>query len=78
MLLLLLGNVLSVLFRLLHCTEIGGSTYHFYFAYEDCYGSTWIISGVLLIIIFILFSFVFIKLWRMHPSERANEEQVLS
>lgn len=42
--LLLVGNILSVLFKLLHCQSVGDKKYYLYFAYEQCFGRTWIIS----------------------------------
>ena len=52
--LLMVGNILTVLFKLLHCQTIGDKTYHFYFAFEACYGFTWIISMILLTFIILL------------------------
>ena len=49
LILLLIGNILSVLFKLLHCQKIEDDTYHFYFAFEQCFGRTWIISMVIMI-----------------------------
>ena len=77
MVLLLIGNVLSVLFKLLNCQQVGKSTYHFYFAYEYCYGSTWWISLALLTLIIFIFSFIFFRLWRMSSSYRQNKDQPL-
>ena len=54
--------ILSVLFKLLHCQKIGDKTYHFYFAFEECDGFTWIISMILLIVIIFIFSMIFIKI----------------
>ena len=78
MFLLLIGNVLSVLLKLLNCQNIGNGTYHFYFAYENCYGSTWWISLFVLFVIIFIFLSIFIILWRMTPSYRQEETHSLS
>ena len=81
MILLIVGNILSVLFKLLHCINITSShspPVHFYFAYEQCYGITWIISLICLIIIIASFSFIFTILRKMDPKERANKKNILS
>ena len=54
--LLLIGNILSVLFKLLHCQNIGDKWHHFYFAFEECYGFTWMISMILLSVIIYIFN----------------------
>ena len=76
--LLIIGSILSVLFQLLHCTNIGPYTVQFYFAYENCYGLTWILSFVSLIIIIILFSVVFIALKKMNQIQRENKKNILN
>ena len=76
--LLLIGNILSTLFKLLDCKNIGGTAYHFYFAYEKCYGATWILALLSLIIIVVSFSFIFIKLKRMTMADRQNPSNGLS
>eukprot|EP01083_Nonionella_stella_P075505 205307_1 len=68
--LVIIGNILSVLFQLLNCQTIGDNNVHFYFGYEDCYGFTWMVSLVSLVIISLLFSFTFLKISRMNAAER--------
>ena len=41
---LLIGNISSVLFKLVNCQQIDDDTHHFYFANGNCYGSTWWMS----------------------------------
>eukprot|EP01084_Bolivina_argentea_P221126 374600_1 len=43
-LLIIIGKVLDILFRLLNCKKIGNKYYHFYFAFEECFQATWILS----------------------------------
>ena len=76
--LLMVGNILTVLFKLLHCQTIGDKTYHFYFAFEECYGFTWIISMISLIVIIFIFSMIFIKLKKMTVIERQKRDYILS
>eukprot|EP01083_Nonionella_stella_P205246 747600_1 len=78
MMLLLIGNILSVLFRLLACIGIGDHSYHFYFGFEQCYGVTWVFSLVSLIFVVIVFSVVFIKLRAMDCEEREDKENTLN
>ena len=78
MYLLLISSILAVLFRLLHCQTIGASTYHFYFAYEQCYGATWMMALLSLILIVASFSFIFIKLRKMTIVDRQNPGNGLS
>eukprot|EP01084_Bolivina_argentea_P064316 117321_1 len=73
-----MGNILSVLFQLLHCTNVGPYRVHFFFAFEECYQRTWWVSFVALLLIIALFSLVFIKLKRMTISERSDKRHVLN
>ena len=78
MVLLLIGNVLSVLFKFMNCHQIEDEAYHFYFADEQCYASTWWISLIVLLVIVLIFLTIFIILWRMNPSYRQEKGHVLS
>ena len=62
MILLLIGKILEVLFRILNCQQIGHNykRVHFYFGYEECYGFTYFISLFSLFIVFIVFGILFI------------------
>ena len=60
--LFIIGDVLSVLFKLLSCQTVGTVDIHFYFGYEECYGQTWIIAAMSVLFIIFLFSLIFVKL----------------
>ena len=63
--LLCIVSILSVIFRLLHCHKVGNNFYHFYFAYEQCYTHTYIISLIVLFVIVLMFGMLFIKIKSM-------------
>ena len=71
--LMTIGKILDVLFRLLNCQLVGDVSVHFYFAIEHCYGTTWIIALLSLLLIMIIFSVGFIKIKRMKMSERQKQ-----
>ena len=58
--LLIIGKVLITLFRLISCQSVGRYTVHFYFGYEECFGTTWVVAVVVLLIITLSFGAVFV------------------
>ena len=70
--LMIMGKILDVLFRLLTCTNVGDDTIHFYFADEDCYEQTWIISLIILLIMVGGFVAVFTKLREVGANKRQD------
>ena len=77
LILLLIGSILAVLFKLMACAEVGNKTVHLHFGYESCYESTWNISLVIMIVIVIAFSFIFIKLRISMPEQRESDNNPL-
>eukprot|EP01084_Bolivina_argentea_P309866 536024_1 len=77
MILLLIGSVLAVLFKLMSCTKVGNHLVHVHFGYENCYGSTWNVSLIILIMIIFIFSVVFINLRRYNSEERQSSNSIL-
>ena len=75
--LFILGKVLDTLFKTIACRPVGGYTVHWYFAYEDCYGSTWIMSVSVLMAIMIVFGGVFVWGWRMTAEDRADPNKFM-
>eukprot|EP01084_Bolivina_argentea_P240169 403555_1 len=70
---LIIGNILTVLFRLMHCQKVGSFIVHYYFD-EHCYQMTWILSLISLLLIIGIFCMIFIKIKKMGHAQRANEE----
>jgi len=56
---------------------MGGTSYHWYFAYEECYGTTWAISCTSLLLIVVSFGAVFVCSRNMTPCERANPNKFM-
>ena len=46
--LIIIGKIMDTFFKLLRCATIGDEHVHFYFAYEPCYDTPWIVSLVTL------------------------------
>eukprot|EP01083_Nonionella_stella_P062972 163702_1 len=74
---LMIGKILDVLFKLLSCVTVGNRSVHFYFAYEECYGVTWVSSLIVLISIITGFAVLFVKLKRMTLRQRQNRMHAL-
>ena len=72
-----IGKILDTLFKTLACRPIGGVYHHWYFAYETCFGSTWIISLLCLLGIIIVFGGVFLYGRRMTMEQRADPNKFL-
>ena len=64
--LMIIGKILDVLFRIMNCQSVGNQVVQFYFGYEHCYGSS-------LIFTFAIFSIGFAKIRFMTISQRQNE-----
>eukprot|EP01083_Nonionella_stella_P246116 854861_1 len=74
---LMIGKILDVLFKLLSCVTVGDRSVHFYFAFEECYGVTWVSSLIVLIGIITGFAALFVQLKRMTLRQRQNRMHVL-
>lgn len=71
--LFIVGKVVDTLFKLISCQSVGGSnTVHLYFAYESCYGATWIVAVLILLAIIIVFGVVFVFGRKLTADERAD------
>merc|ERR1719474_2160363 len=64
--LFIVGKIMDTLFKMLACRPLGADlTVHWYFAYDECYGHTWIVSFSCLALIVLGFSIPF---WRAHKA----------
>ena len=71
--LFIVGKIVDTLFKMISCRSVGDSyTVHWYFAYEDCYGATWIVSVLILLTIILVFGGVFVFGRRLTEDERAD------
>eukprot|EP01084_Bolivina_argentea_P268864 456808_1 len=81
LLLLCIGQVLSIIFKLLSCQRIGsensGYFVHFYFGNERCYGTTWFLALFGLLFVISIFILLFIKIKRMDYSQRQDKQSPL-
>eukprot|EP01084_Bolivina_argentea_P135151 238211_1 len=72
------GQILSMLFKLLNCHHITNDLWvHFYFG-EECMGKTMLFSVIGLFIVLIIFSVMFLKLYRMSAQQRIDRNEPLS
>jgi len=75
--LFILGKILDTLFKLIACRSVGSTQVHWYFGYEDCYGTTWFLALSFLIVMILVFGGVFVYGSRMLPEERANPNKLM-
>ena len=73
-LLICLGTIVSVFFKLIKCIDINDVEYHFYYAYQKCYDIWWFISAIILPIIVIILMIGFIVTYRMDKKIRNNPQ----
>ena len=66
----IIGTVINTLFKLMSCQSVGTHSVHFYFGYEMCYGPTWIMAMVFLLMIAMSFGAVFVFGARMANDHR--------
>eukprot|EP01083_Nonionella_stella_P105173 302371_1 len=69
---LMIGNILSVLFRLMHCQSVGPYHVHYYFGNEMCFERTWIICLLALLFIIAVFIGIMVQLKRIGNKARSN------
>eukprot|EP01083_Nonionella_stella_P274686 932563_1 len=74
-LLMCIGKILQVIFKILSCKNIGNDiNIHFYFAYSECYDISWWLSLVSLSIIVGIFAIFFTSLYKMDPHYRYSPD----
>ena len=72
--LFIVGKILQTLFKMLACKSVGNDLYvHWYFAYDECYGTEWAISMTTLLLIIIGFAVPFGFAWKMTTDERYDK-----
>eukprot|EP01084_Bolivina_argentea_P298276 513988_1 len=73
------GQILAVCFKLINCQQVGEIKVHFYFGEEICF-ETWTMAVGITIIIFIviIFSIMLIMLWRDSPEKRETKNYPLN
>lgn len=69
---MIVGNVLSVLLRLLISEPVGHKHIHFFFRYENCHETTWWISFVFILATIGLFTIIRIKLFKMEKKNASK------
>ena len=70
--LFIIGKVLDTLFKLIACRRVGSHYVHWYFANEECLGSSWFLSFLTLIAIISAFGGLFVYARRLTDGERAD------
>jgi len=73
--LICVGQILSVLFKLLACRDIGNISVHYFFGSHECFQETWILSLVFLILVFFSFFVLFLWIWCKRRSQDLSEEE---
>eukprot|EP01083_Nonionella_stella_P005898 17022_1 len=77
-LLMVIGSVLAVIFKLLSCRTIDdGVTVHYYYGNKECFDGLWILSLCGLIIIGVVWCIFDVLLWRMHDERQRKIENNL-
>eukprot|EP01084_Bolivina_argentea_P061626 112660_1 len=72
--LICIGQILTVLFLLLACRNIGNNNVHFYFGSYQCIGTIWILSMISLCVLIILFLCLMIFIYfKRKTSEYDND-----
>lgn len=70
-----IGAILSVFFKLLACRQIDDEiSVHFYYGSHSCYDGTWYIALFVAIVIVILFTFLWYKLYKLPSSTRQSKK----
>eukprot|EP01083_Nonionella_stella_P046425 124337_1 len=75
---MMIGKILDVLFRLLACTKIADQSVHSYFGYEKCGGNTQIFAALSLVLVIVGFGMLFLRLRRMDVAQRQNPKYFAS
>ena len=73
-LLICLGTITSVFFKLISCIIINDVRYHFYYAYAICNDLLWEISAFIILGIIIMFILLFLMIYKMDDETRNNPE----
>ena len=82
-LLLFIGSISGICFKLIACRDIDNKSVHFYFGSDECYDRTWYLSLSVLILLVGLFCSFFLKLFMDHRNDETRklmktDEYVLS
>eukprot|EP01084_Bolivina_argentea_P000382 726_1 len=78
LLLLVISQMLSIIFKFLSCAPVGEKSYHFYFSSEECHGIYFYFALFSLICIILIFCALFFKLSRMDVMYRQTEDNPLN
>jgi len=70
--LIIIGKIMDTLFKMIRCAQVGDDWVHYYFAYEKCRDTPWIVSIVILCIVVVAFGTVFVLSRRLSDEQRAN------
>eukprot|EP01083_Nonionella_stella_P071917 193508_1 len=72
--LICVGQVLSVLFKLLSCRDIGNLRVHYFFGAYECPDMIWSASFVCLLIVFAAFTTLFVWIWCKKSDSDASDQ----
>eukprot|EP01084_Bolivina_argentea_P263376 445763_1 len=77
-LLLCMGQILEVIFKILSCRQIDNDiNIHFYFASDNCYDISWFAALITLCFIAVIFIIFFLNLFRMDSKKRESADSYL-
>eukprot|EP01083_Nonionella_stella_P076093 207162_1 len=65
-----LGSVLAVLFKILTCRSMHKASVHYYFGAQACYQTAWLVALFTLIVIILLWVILYVKLYKMGAQRR--------
>ena len=73
--LFIVGKIVDTQFKMISCRPVGTTSVHWYFAYTECYGATWIIALSTLLAIILMFGAVFLFARKLTTEQRADENR---
>eukprot|EP01083_Nonionella_stella_P238725 836372_1 len=76
LMLICVGQVLSVLFKLLACRDIGSLSVHYFFGAYQCFDMTWSVSVACLAFLFASFIASFVWIWYKKRKDTDNHDEV--
>ena len=76
-LLLFIGTISGICFKLIACRNIDNFSVHFYFGVDECYDFTWFIALSIIIFLILLFCWFGILLYRDHTNLSSQHLMIL-
>eukprot|EP00485_Elphidium_margaritaceum_P017056 CAMPEP_0202731210 /NCGR_PEP_ID=MMETSP1385-20130828/187033_1 /ASSEMBLY_ACC=CAM_ASM_000861 /TAXON_ID=933848 /ORGANISM="Elphidium margaritaceum" /LENGTH=336 /DNA_ID=CAMNT_0049397501 /DNA_START=219 /DNA_END=1225 /DNA_ORIENTATION=- len=72
--LICVGQILSVLCKLLACRDVGALSVHYFYGAASCYDNTWFVAFASLCVLFACFLALFVWIWRRLQTEGISKD----